>query len=102
MITTTFGCVKSCSPVLYHRGLDTTKLPQIELTGHEFVNSVLAHLHLVHATDRGAAKLLITPMRDTTVAGPKLREAHHRAGWYLANEFLTDVIGFEEFLITHV
>ena len=82
--------------------LDTTKLPQIELTDHEFVNSVLAQLHLVHATERGATKLLITLMRDATVAGPTLRKAHRRAGWYLANEFLTDVIGFEEFLIPHV
>ncbi|EYE90274.1 uncharacterized protein EURHEDRAFT_519260 [Aspergillus ruber CBS 135680] len=42
----------------------------------------------------GATKLLITPMRDAT--------AHRRAGWSLANEFLTDVIGFEKFLIPHV
>jgi len=82
--------------------LDTTKLPQIQLTDHEFLNSVLAHLHLVHATDRGATKLFMTSMRDATVAGPMLREAHRRAGWYLAIEFLADVIGFEEFLIPHV
>ena len=41
-------------------------------------------------------------MRDARVAGPALREAHRRTGWYLANEFLTDLIGFEEFLIPHV
>ena len=44
----------------------------------------------------------MTSMRDATVAGPMLREAHRRAGWYLAIEFLADVIGFEEFLIPHV
>ena len=49
-----------------------------------------------------ATKLLITPMRDATVAGPMLRKAHRRAGWYLANEILTNVIGFEKFLIPHV
>lgn len=82
--------------------VNTAKLPQIQLTDHEFVNSVLSHLHIVHATNRSAAKLLITPMRDARVAGPALREAHRRTGWYLANEFLTDLIGFEEFLIPHV
>ena len=82
--------------------VNTAKLPQIKLTDHEFVNSVLSHLHIVHATNRSAAKLLITPMRDARVAGPALREAHRRTGWYLANEFLTDLIGFEEFLIPHV
>lgn len=82
--------------------VNTAKLPQIQLTDHEFVNSVLSRLHIVHATNRSAAKLLITPMRDARVAGPALREAHRRTGWYLANEFLTDLIGFEEFLIPHV
>ncbi|KAE8149996.1 uracil phosphoribosyltransferase [Aspergillus avenaceus] len=82
--------------------LDTTKLPRIQLTDHEFVNSVLSHLNLVDATDRAATKLLMTKMRDATVAGPMLREAHRRAGWYLANEFLADAIGLEEFLIPHV
>lgn len=46
--------------------------------------------------------MLITPMRDATVAGPMLRKAHRRARWYLANEFLTNVVGFEKFLIPHV
>jgi uracil phosphoribosyltransferase/adenylate kinase/phosphoserine phosphatase len=88
--------------------LDTTKLPLVQLTQHNFVDSILSHrirpadLHVLHATDRSAAKLLMTPMRDATVAGPALREAHRRVGWYLATEFLTHVIGMEEHPIPHV
>ncbi|KAF7508333.1 hypothetical protein GJ744_009324 [Endocarpon pusillum] len=88
--------------------LDTIKLPLIHLTEQGFVDSVLCHrgqharLQVLHATDRSAAKLLMTPMRDATVAGPALREAHRRVGWYLATEFLADVIGLEEYTIPHV
>ena len=88
--------------------LDTTKLPLIQLTEHEFVDSVLcrrsrrAGVQVLHATDRNAAKLLMTPTRDAKVAGPVLREAHRRVGWYLATEFLADVIGIEEYPIPHV
>ena len=88
--------------------LDTTKLPLIQLTEPEFVDSVLcrrsrhAGIQVLHATDKNAAKLLMTPTRDATVAGPVLREAHRRVGWYLATEFLTDVIGVEEYPIAHV
>ena len=41
-------------------------------------------------------------MRDAKFAGPALREAHRRVGWYLATEFLADVIGIEEYPIPHV
>lgn len=82
--------------------MDTKKLPQIQLTDSGFISSVFSRLHLVHATNRAATKLLMTPMRDAGVAGPALREAHRRTGWYLANEFLTDEIGLEEFPIPHV
>ncbi|KAI9776078.1 MAG: hypothetical protein M1839_000591 [Geoglossum umbratile] len=88
--------------------LDTTKLPLIQLTEHQFVDSVLrrrsryAGIQVLHATDRNAAKLLMTPTRDAKVAGPVLREAHRRVGWYLATEFLADVIGVEEYPIAHV
>lgn len=88
--------------------LDSTMLPLVQLTGHEFVDAVLcsrsrhAGLQVLHATDRSAAKLLMTPMRDATVAGPVLREAHRHVGWYLATEFLADVIGVEEYSIPHV
>jgi phosphoserine phosphatase/adenylate kinase len=87
--------------------LDTTKLPKIQLTDPEFVDSIIRRrsrhpLQVLHATDRNAAKLLMTPMRDAAVAGPVLREAHRRVGWYLATKFLAKIIGVEEYLIPHV
>ena len=88
--------------------LDTTKLPMVQLAEPEFINSVLCHrsrlasIQVFHATDRKATKLLMTPMRDATVAGPALREAHRRVGWYLATEFLADAIGVAEYTILHV
>lgn len=88
--------------------LDTKMLPLVQLTSHEFFNSVLqlhrqhAGIQVLHATDRKAAKLLMTPMRNATNAGPVLREAHRRVGWYLATEFLGDVINIEEYPIPHV
>ena len=88
--------------------LDITKLPIVKLTEPGFVKSLLCGrythdgLQVLCATDRNAAKLLATPMRDAAVAGPDLREAHRRVGWYLANEFLADVVGLEQCPIRHV
>lgn len=44
----------------------------------------------------------MTPTRDAKIAGPVLREAHRRVGWYLATEFLVDLIGIEEYPTAHV
>lgn len=88
--------------------LDITKLPIINLIGPEFVDSLLGDrytpggLQVLCATERNATKLLATQMRDAAVAGPDLRKAHHRVGWYLGNEFLADVVGLEQRLIGHV
>ena len=88
--------------------LDTIRLPLVQLTAPNFLNSVLvrrrqhAGPQVLHATEKNAAKLLMTPMRDAKLAGPVLREAHHRVGWYLATEFLADMIGIEEYPIAHV
>ncbi|MCJ1345508.1 hypothetical protein MMC31_003715 [Peltigera leucophlebia] len=88
--------------------LDTTKLPVFHLTDPISLESIVCRrtrdggLQVLHATDRNAAKLLMTPMRDANLAGPVLREAHRRVGWYLATEFLADLIGIEEFSIAHV
>ena len=88
--------------------LDVTKLPIIKLTEPGFVKSLLNHrythdgLQVLCATNKSAAKLLATRMRDAAVAGPDLREAHRRVGWYLANEFLGDVVGLENCQIQHV
>lgn len=88
--------------------LDTITLPLIQLNAPEFLNSILcrrpqrAGQQVLHATEKNAAKLLMTPMRDAKLAGPVLREAHRRVGWYLATELLADVIGIEEYQIAHV
>lgn len=87
--------------------LNTTKLPLINLTDPEFINAVIRRhsqhpLQVLHATNRNAAKLLMTTMRNAKAAGPVLREAHHRVGWYLATEFLAEMLGVEEYPIPHV
>lgn len=56
----------------------------------------------VHATDSMAAKILMTPMRDAGVAGPSLREAHRNAGWWIATQHVSEMIGCEEIEIPHV
>ena len=88
--------------------LDITKLPTIKLTDSEFIGHLLHNentdggLKVICATDKTAAKLLATPMRDATVAGPDLRDAHRRVGYYLAIEFVADVVGLDPALIRHV
>lgn len=85
---------------------DKHKLPVVQLTDPEFLNSVAQKRDVedrfVHATDRNSAKLLMTPTRDSRLEGPALREAHRRVGWYLATECLANVIGVEEYDIPHV
>lgn len=56
----------------------------------------------VHATDSTATKLLMTPMRDAGVTGPRLREAHRRAGWWIATQHVSEMIGCEETENRHV
>jgi uracil phosphoribosyltransferase/adenylate kinase/phosphoserine phosphatase len=88
--------------------LDTTKLPVVKLTEPEFVKSLLGDrytqdgLRVLGPIDTNAAKLLATPMRNAAVGGPDLREAHRRAGWYLAMGSLADVVGLEPSSIRHV
>jgi uracil phosphoribosyltransferase/phosphoserine phosphatase/adenylate kinase len=96
--------------------LDATRLPVVRLTNPKFVASMLLpmrsqqltycqHMHplrVLHATHRNASKLLMTPMRDAMVSGPALQGVHRRVGWYLATEFLTELIGMESYLTTHV
>lgn len=54
------------------------------------------------ATKKTSAKLLATPMRNSAVSGPTLREVHRRAGAYLATEFIASIIGLEEYDTPHV
>ncbi|KAK6512647.1 hypothetical protein TWF481_001528 [Arthrobotrys musiformis] len=86
---------------------NNTILPILELTDPGFIESLTRSRpqmlpKILHATESSAAKVLMTPMRDSGIAGPALREAHRRVGWYLAIELLTKVIGVEEHTIPHV
>lgn len=73
-----------------------------------FTASILARrssalkLGRVHATESMAAKLLMTPMRDADVTGSGLREAHRKAGWWIATQHVSEMIGCEEYEISHV
>ncbi|KAI0846485.1 uracil phosphoribosyltransferase-domain-containing protein [Daldinia vernicosa] len=90
--------------------LDTIKLPLVDFHDPEFIDSLFSgplnnnsrELHLIHATEKRSVKLLMTPMRDAVVAGYNLREAHQNAGWYLAIEFLSELVGVEEYPTEHV
>lgn len=88
--------------------LDTSSLPVVDLNGVAFICDLLrrhdrsAGLTIYHATNKNAAKVIATQMRDAAVAGPALRRAHRRAGWYLSNEFLASIIGVEDCPISHV
>lgn len=86
--------------------LDTNKLPLIQINQEKYIKSILRRrqttFRILDATNRSAAKLLMTPTRDAQVAGPALRTAHGHVGWYLATEFVTDIIGLEEYTIPHV
>lgn len=86
--------------------LDTARLPLVQLTDSDFIDSIFSCHHdnrrVFHASDRSAAKLLMTLMRDAAIAGPRLREEHHRVGSYLATEFLADIVGIENYPILHV
>lgn len=70
-----------------------TIIPEIT-TNHAF------HFH--HATDKPAAKLLMTPTRNANISGPALRDAHSRIGWCLATEYLSTILGTQEHAIPHV
>ncbi|KAK3115631.1 hypothetical protein LTR53_004838 [Teratosphaeriaceae sp. CCFEE 6253] len=55
-----------------------------------------------HTTDSAAAKLLMTPMRNAKVSGPRLQDAHRQAVKYLAIEFVAKIVGLEEYKIQHI
>ncbi|KAF3894535.1 hypothetical protein GTR04_1480 [Trichophyton interdigitale] len=86
--------------------LDSKRLPSLDITGADFMDFVPfpspPSIQLIHATEKNAAKLLMTQMRNANVAGPHLCRAHMSVGKYLATEFLSDVIGVEEYSIPHV
>ncbi|KAF6803638.1 uracil phosphoribosyltransferase [Colletotrichum sojae] len=85
--------------------LTVDKPPLVDITHQEFIQSIFSRhrrLRVLHATNKNAAKLLMTPTRDAAVAGPDLRRAHHRVGFYLATEYVSEVLGLETHDIRHV
>ncbi|KAH6640053.1 uracil phosphoribosyltransferase-domain-containing protein [Truncatella angustata] len=108
---------KARQTLLPHTGeprLDQVKLPVVQLSDQDLLDNIVGRrfsdrlgampgkLHVFEATEKDAAKLLMTPTRDAQLAGPLLREAHRRVGWYLAVDLLTSVIGLEDYLVPHV
>lgn len=85
------------------RLLESDRLPVFHFKrGSFFVTGANCPIIVAMDEHRGAANLLATPMRDASVQGPKLKEAHRLVGRYLAINFLTDVIGLEDCPIKHV
>jgi uracil phosphoribosyltransferase/adenylate kinase/phosphoserine phosphatase len=90
--------------------LNATKLPVTTLTDPDFMQSMISprgdgncvDLHVLDVTNKNAAKILTTPTRDASVAGPALREAHRRVGWFLAHAFVPAIVGVEDHQIPHV
>jgi uracil phosphoribosyltransferase/phosphoserine phosphatase/adenylate kinase len=84
--------------------LDRNRLPEIQLTKQFCEEFIFCHRCRVRVllTDGDVAKLLQTPMRDANNSGPVLREAHRRVGWYLAAQFLPQIIKIQEVPIPHV
>jgi uracil phosphoribosyltransferase len=80
--------------------LDLTRLPQREL--NQDTIHILLRRSFIHATDKNARKLLQTPMRDKSNAGHDLREAHEQAGYHLATEYLSDLLGVTQYDMPHV
>ncbi|KFY99781.1 hypothetical protein V500_01265 [Pseudogymnoascus sp. VKM F-4518 (FW-2643)] len=83
--------------------LDSVKLPILRLS-QAGIDAILCDsgFRLIHATKTSAATLLTTQTRDATVAGPALKKAHRRIGWYLAVEFIGKAIGLESYEIPHI
>ncbi|KAI3326546.1 uracil phosphoribosyltransferase-domain-containing protein [Xylariaceae sp. AK1471] len=88
--------------------LSVDKLPVLQINSIRFIRSVLrrrnqrAGARVLHATGRAAAKLLIVPTHHVSVGIPGLREAYRHIGWFLTTEFLTKLVGLEEYTIPHI
>lgn len=84
--------------------LDNRRLPLMSLEDQRILYCIFNRrpFQLLQATPKTAAKLLMAPMRDATISGPSLREAHFNVGRYLATEYVSELIGLEEYDIPHV
>lgn len=86
----------------------TKPLPVVDLTDPKFIQSIFTRhnrhrrIDISHATEKPTAKILMTPMRNATISGPRLREAHEEVGRYLAVEYVTAIVGVEQYPIQHV
>ena len=54
-------------------------------------------LTFVHATDKPAAKLLAADSRNVDIHGLNLHRAHRNTGWYLATEYVSEMVGVEAY-----
>jgi uracil phosphoribosyltransferase len=84
--------------------LDLDTLPKATLDNAkvDFIFRCRSTNRFVHASDKNSAKLLMTPTRDAANRSHVLRKAHERVGFYLATEYLSEIIGLEEVEIKHV
>lgn len=105
-------------PRLDHTQLPVTTSQEVYASVHETVSSKAREPSLLlsllssqsgdwttrfrHFTDAEASMLLTTPTRHAGLNGPRLREAHHRIGYYLGLQVITSIVGVEPYLIPHV
>ncbi|KAF2030452.1 hypothetical protein EK21DRAFT_100492 [Setomelanomma holmii] len=87
--------------------LDIKTLPLLDISSIQFVNALLQDKEQatglsISVAVETASKLLATPMYDAAIQGPRLREAHQRAGNYFALEHVSRIIGLEHCSISHV
>ncbi|KAM0722196.1 hypothetical protein Q7P37_001637 [Cladosporium fusiforme] len=79
--------------------LSTDMVPLAELDGG-FVTRLKQHralLKVFHATNKPASRLLAASTRNVNIYGVRLQKAHKQAGWYLANEYVTAILGLEPY-----
>jgi uracil phosphoribosyltransferase/phosphoserine phosphatase len=82
---------------------DPARIPLVNLSSALTLKAIFSRRFEVHhATEKNAAKVLVTRMRDSSVMGPALRDAHWEAGKYLALQYVSEIIGVEEVQIQHV
>ncbi|KAF2164049.1 hypothetical protein M409DRAFT_57139 [Zasmidium cellare ATCC 36951] len=92
-------------PATAVRRLDYSRLPPVSLADWRLIETIFrrrASLTVLHATTKNAARLLMAPMRDARLSGPDLRERHRQSGWYLAVEYISAILGVEEYGMPHV
>ncbi|RKL09258.1 hypothetical protein BFJ68_g9202 [Fusarium oxysporum] len=88
--------------------LDNNSLPVVSFDDGDFVKSIvdprpeLRPLKKYDATNKAASNILMSPMRSAAVSGPMLRAANANVGRYLATEYVSKLIGLEEFTISRV